>query len=462
MAGKSSKGSERLLSLRGNVWWFRQQVPKAVHEITGGSKFLLINLRTPDIAEAKNRRNELEAVTRLQFQQIRAFKRAALSIPGWSQEVTSASLSPAERGTLARAAIENADDAPDDDGGLSPLDLAVIAAEQEADNLKPAQRKAFEDAKAGRVHITHYLDAYLASAGLAPKTTNERRGLIGRFETWCVEKGIKLDSVDRRLAGRYVSEMIDPMHPETQRKHLTALRAYWKYMGRRGHVKVPAGETVRSGWPWNDQQLEKAGKRAERGARDTERPFTDDEVRKLLHAPFPMRPEWEDLMRDVLMISLLSGMRQAEVLTLWVEEVRDDVFDIQQGKTDAAARRVPVHPALQEIVSRRLKGKGPKDWLFHEVQHERDPGDTFGKRFKRFREAVGVDDRRDGVRRSLVNFHSARRWFTTKARHAGQQRETIADVIGHRPDKQDVTFGVYARGASEDQKRACVGAVELP
>ena len=75
---------------------------------------------------------------------------------------------------------------------------------------------------------------------------------------------------------------------------------------------------------------------------------------------------------------------------------------------------------------------------------------------------MGVDDKHTGVRRSLVNFHSARRWFATKARHAGQPKETIADVIGHSVEKQDVTFGVYARDASAEQRRACVEAVQLP
>ncbi len=154
------------------------------------------------------------------------------------------------------------------------------------------------------------------------------------------------------------------MHPETQRKHLLALRSYWKFMGRRGLVKVPSGETAKSGWPWNDQQVEKAGKRAERGAKEKkERPFTDVEVLTLLHKPLPKKQKWEAVIRDALPISLLSGMRLAEVLTLWVE-VHDDFFDIQQGKTVAAARLVPIHPALKEIVSRRLKGKGPKHWLF--------------------------------------------------------------------------------------------------
>lgn len=57
---------------------------------------------------------------------------------------------------------------------------------------------------------------------------------------------------------------------------------------------------------------------------------------------------------------------------------------------------------------------------------------------------------------------SARRWVTTKARHAGHPRKTIAEIVGHAADKKDVTFGVYATGASEVQRRACVGDVKLP
>jgi len=73
-----------------------------------------------------------------------------------------------------------------------------------------------------------------------------------------------------------------------------------------------------------------------------------------------------------------------------------------------------------------------------------------------------VDDKRQGTRRSLVNFHSARRWFATKARHAGHPMETIKEVMGHAVDKKDVTLRAYAKEASEGQRRACVGDVKLP
>ncbi len=137
-----------------------------------GPKFLLINLRTSHVPEAKQRRNELEAITRVQFQQIKAHKRSALDLRGYVNGQPSKTLSPTERGNLARAAIETALDIPDETVGdetdnLTPLDIARIAAEQEADNLRPAQRRAFEDALQGRLDITHHLEAYLSAAELA-------------------------------------------------------------------------------------------------------------------------------------------------------------------------------------------------------------------------------------------------------------------------------------------------------
>lgn len=65
-----------------------------------------------------------------------------------------------------------------------------------------------------------------------------------------------------------------------------------------------------------------------------------------------------------------------------------------------------------------------------------------------------------GKRRSLVNFHSFRRWFITKAERADQPESIIAVVVGYK--RQGMTLGRYSAGPLMEQARRCVEAVQLP
>ena len=73
---------------------------------------------------------------------------------------------------------------------------------------------------------------------------------------------------------------------------------------------------------------------------------------------------------------------------------------------------------------------------------------------------MGVHERKEGRRRSRVNFHSFRRWFITAAIQAGQPTRVVQQVVGHR--LSGMTEGVYFGGDTMDAKRACVEAVALP
>ena len=447
MPRKAAKPSMRLLSLRGQTWWFMRDLPADCRAVYG-KKTWLTNLGTSDVRAAMEQRDKLEVETADAFRKMRAGT--------WKPKDT---LSPPERGQLYREQIAALADGPEDNA--DDMELVVLAAEAERDSYRGPQRSAFMEAVKGAVAVDHHLDAYAtAISSLAPATVTGRKGNIRQFARWAAEKKLRLDAITRKVAGEYVTATIDPMHRKTAETHLSSLRSYWSFLHARGHIK----DGDDKGGPWAGQRIKAVAKRVERGSNDKERPFTEAEVKALLYSPFPcgMTPEFGPQIADALRISLLSGMRLEEIVTLWVEEVHDGVFDIQQGKTTAAARKVPIHPDLAELVERRKMGKGPKDWLFHELAGERDPGDTFGKRFRRYRLAVGVDDKRDGKRRSLVNFHSARHWFARTASFAGQSEKIIGSVIGHHPDKKNITWGVYIRETSEEQRRACVEAVQIP
>ena len=123
----------------------------------------------------------------------------------------------------------------------------------------------------------------------------------------------------------------------------------------------------------------------------------------------------------------------------------------------------PIHSALADLITKRCKDRPGKDLLFNEFAELPNAPDTLSKAFTRRRVALGVNEKREGKRRSLVNFHSFRRTFSTKARHAGIPLTTIEDVVGHDTgEKKSVLLESYAKDSSWQQKVDCVEAVTAP
>lgn len=448
----------RRLDLRGQTWWFQMAIPAACRPHFNGTAMRRLSLETGDIKTAQARRDEVEQETLKLFGDIRAGK-----------VINPKRLYAQDRGELWRETIRQLEVSPGEDGGEpDDLDLASIArelAEDEGDKLAGRERQEFVNAYAGRVKVDQHLEAYLKSIKLADKTTDERRGLVMRFVRWCDKEGLRLPDINRKMAGRYVTDEIEPMHFRTAKKHMTALRGYWEYLRRRGHVDFTEARDN----PWNDQIEANRGRKGTAGQDERERPFTTDEVKALLSAGPDSPGSYDDQIVQVLTIGLLTGMREAEIVTLKVADLFDGgdghgtIFDVKDSKTKAGLRQVPMHPDLTSIVAALTTDKKPTDWLFSEYAGMPNPGDTFGKRFKRYREIRKVDDKREGRRRSLVNFHSARKWFVTEAHRAGFSEDIVAAIVGHeREGGKKITFGVYSGGPSGAQKRACVEAVKLP
>lgn len=448
----------RFLSLKGSTYWFKRDIPKAIRGSFGDKTAWLVSLDTGDVRVAKDRRDDVEKECDAEFREARAGRvprqshkdtLAALTAT-WTKEVADYRTDPAQW------TLRTFGERMDDRDALTPHDLMESTVERIEDEHGVKARDAFLSTVHGRVTVGHHKDAYLKEArDLAPKTLADRTGHINRFDRWATDNGYRLPSVNRKVAGEYVSDQIAPMDRRTGKKHLTSLKLYWEYLAQRGHV---AGDEN----PWENQTTPQRGRRAARGGDERERPFTDGEMKAMLYPDADKTLHFAEQINDAMRISALSGMRLAEVVGLWVRDCSDDWFFVEEGKTSAARRRIPIHPDLKEIVSRRSRDRKPDERLFHELARERNPGDTFGKRFNRYRKALGVEDVREGKRRSLVNFHSFRRWFATTARHAGQPVEVVGQIMGHSTESQPLTFGVYTPGASDQQLRDCIEAVRLP
>jgi integrase len=425
----------RNLVLKGQTWWFQTQVPRELRIFVAKSN-IQFNLKTDSLRTAQRLRNS----ARVEADKI--LDRARAALPGRrARRETAHSLD-----TVAvsfREAIEQAT-------SLEEAETASLVAIDEARSvegqlgLEAAQRFA-GIALGNRTPILLHLDQYLRELRVSENTRIERQAHIRRFDQWARNRS--LEDATRKVAGRYVSEVLHSMRSGTRAKHLTSLRTYWKWLQKRGHLDVGADN------PWQGQNDASQGAD---GDADEVRAFTDGEIIKLLGGL-----EEAAHIRDSLIILLLSGMRPKELVNLRVRDCSATELNIVgKVKTENSRRTVPVHSAMTPLIAKRLVGKRDDRLVMHEFEGLRSPHSSLSKQFTYRRRLLGVDDRPDGQGRSLVTLYSARRWFATTALDAGIQQYVVERCMGHKTT--GVLLQHYARTTSMELLRECVEAVALP
>ncbi|RST88329.1 integrase [Aquibium carbonis] len=303
-----------------------------------------------------------------------------------------------------------------------------------------------------RTPLDTHRKTYIDQLDVKVRTLADDERAFGYLMQWCKKEGVPafLETFGKREAVRFADDFranAGNRSPVTLNKYILRLSMYWQWLESRGDVDLDVwkGRTYRV-----PRQL----------AEEKERPFTEPEMVKLLSGPATQH------MHDLMRIAALTGARIEAIVSLRVKDCQNGTFTFKPQKREPGARDCPIHSALVKVVERRTAGKAPDDDLFPEWPPVRKEGSKRERSFKAsnhftdYRREVGVDDRQAGKRRSLVNFHSFRRWFITKAEQAGQPESTIQTVVGQK--RASIAFGVYSAGPSLEQLTACVEAVRLP
>lgn len=426
----------RYLELRGKTWWFIRKIPKALAgdmpSPHTGKAHVRTNLHTSDLREAHRRRLMANA----DFE-------TAMSI---AEKRTKGEPLAA---VMAQAEAWRRDQ--DRYGGAFFDEITTAAQKIEADMGGDVAQRFYATATGTKLtEIDAHLDAYIAAKKIGPKFAAETRRAVMRVKEW--RSALSLEKLSLALVREYVEgELLPGRAAATVNKALTALSGYWEWMGKRG--LIPEGANY---WPRFRPKSD------QRRPGEKERAFHDYEVVKLFSEP--MRLD----VQDASLIGALTGARIEEIARVKVRDVnlKTRMIYLAGTKTVSAERTIPLHSDLVKTIARRIKGKRPEEWLFDELP-ERKKDDQKGRsspistEFTRHRRAVGVDEVLDGRRRSLVNFHSWRRWFITEAERAGCAPHIIAAVVGHK--RKGETLGTYSLGPdAEKQMRVCVEAVKLP
>lgn len=439
---------KRHLEQHGRQWRVRIKVPPALRPILGKAA-LVVPLHTDSLARANMLK--WEVVTRLKGEIDRARQAAEAKAAGGDPVVM--------EGMEWREAI--AAEAASDAEPILP-ELVVDRAQELEKRHGYEKAKAFADVATGRATpIAVLVDAWIAEADYAGRTEAARRQAMTRLLAWCQASRIPevVEAIDRRVAGRFISEVFvaKAVDAATANKLITGLSAFWRWLMKRGHADAN---------PWERQSLKLRRVRTEDGE-EAKRPFADGEVVKILAGA-------TGVLADLCRLAAVSGMRLGELTDLRVRNVRGGVIRVAHGKTEAATRDVPIHPAVAAMVAARCEGKEPDAYVFHELPEQRNRarprGAPVSQAFTRLLRALELDDRIEGRRQARIDFHSFRRWFIRKAVDAlergatGFTAWTIADVVGHSNEAGPLgmTMGRYPGAASIDARRACVDAVVLP
>ena len=303
------------------------------------------------------------------------------------------------------------------------------------------------------------------------RTAEKVKNAIDLLAAWCAKAGVQatIEAIDQKTARRFVQETFvgKVANSATARDTVAQYGRYWRWCAEdSGHfpkgLPNPFAALATKLFPKSD---DKARRKKGWG----KQPFTDAEVRTLFREitdePFP----------DFMQVAAFSGMRGTEIARLTVAECEGGSFFVSNGKTVNSIRRIPIHPAIKDIITRRTANKEPTDRLFHDLpgteSETRSPYAALSQRFTRRRRELKIGDSVPDSRQDTKDFHSFRRWFMFKAAEAlnggakGYSPWTIAAVVGHDEEDGELPLGMtmsrYPGDATEDAKQACVAAVTL-
>lgn len=438
------------LKKRHNTWYVQIAVPRNLQELIG-SRVVVRSLKTADEREANRTKHAAIAQILSEFRQATAVAPVSLDNPEAILQAALETREAIERGDLAERDAETAHEVNVEDYLERQARLHGVDAEGHARIPADAVRKIQRSYKAlkGRhdLSLSHLAEVYLEEQKerLTAQTIGDKKRRLDAFLEWfggdreCTE-------VTRKVAGTYVTEVIQrrtqkdadgkpiPLSAKTRGKEASDLRSFFQWLADRGRIDenpfVRMARTI------------KESSRAEPLLR---RAWKPEELSKVLHGIEPNDPLWA-----LTAIAAYTGMRREEVGELEVESIDGNVLKIERGKTKAANRRVPIHPAIAPLVKQLAKTSADGYLIPGLLRGGPDKKRSWylGKRFGRAIRQLGIAD-------SRLDFHALRGTVVSQLEEAAVPLSTIQLIVGHR--RQGVTFSSYnPEGVTDKTRRAAL------
>jgi integrase len=263
------------------------------------------------------------------------------------------------------------------------------------------------------------LDTYLTEKAetIRASTVQSKRNRLEAFQKW-LGGDVVLATVTRKRAGQYVTQALMPQDTsvKTKRDTLSDLSAFFRWCSGRG---LYDGESPFTGLASTIRGNTRGTKEATEAKR---REWSKEELQTLITKTDPKSDLWW-----MPVIALYSGARENEIAEVRIEDVHDDHFDIQESKTKAGVRPVPIHPVIKPLV-KWLKENATDDYLIPGLQR----GGKDDKRHHYYAKRFSYHLRKNlKVTAPGVVFHSLRNTFITAALDAQVPEAIISRLVGH-------------------------------
>ena len=402
---------------RGNTWYARMGIPKDVRHKLGHKREYIQSLRTPDRNVALIKSKPL--------------------IAEWKDAIHIARGNPSviQKTALMMRHEADADPKVNPDTGMSDTDYA---AEEIADGLDGIEQAEFYDHYTGRkgTPFNHFKSEFIQATYTNAKTAGDALRSINLFTAYCPT----LESVTALAVMMWIDT--ETRSQSSVSKTKTFLSKYWKFLQQRDYVD-------RDLKPFTDIELPKTLK-----PRQSREAYTDDEVGLILDH---LQLKQDNALTAITTLAMYTGARISELAGLRVESVItiDEItcLKIDDAKTKAGNRAVPVHPEIEKLVQ-TLITDSTDGYLVSGVKSEGGKerrADVLGKRYGRL-------VRNDCQLPPTKVFHCFRNTVATKLESAGVPENIAADIVGH--DKATMTYGLYSGGTSTQQKFDAVKSIE--
>jgi integrase len=413
----------RWLQKRRRRWYAVLEIPEALRSRFGKARFVA-SLQTESLTVAEQRVLPLVA--------------------GWKSAIESAKTSKGGKINLTSEAadwrlyIENYKKKGMSDNQIN--DIMIDTLENLADTGKPVDlyEDVYDVVVGNKLLLVDHINSFIATLEIEQKSIDMKKSDILRF----LQKFTFAQDVTKRAVMLWVEEGLmgqQSLALATCRRIISNIRSYWLYLERYNDLNL--------GDPFVGVVPSVGKKKTKKEVRDRRKSFGVSDFQKI--TSFANRDS-QDLL-DLIYLGAYTGCRIEELCSLKLHDVLADRLKIEDAKTEAGWREVPIHPHIKDLVA-RLSVKSRDGYLIGGLSFNKygDRSNAIGKRFGRLKSACGYG--KDYV------FHSFRKGVATQLENAQVPENHVARLLGH--EMQTMSYGLYSGGLSFEVLRYAISHLD--